>query len=79
MCLAVPVKVLQIDGLRAQVELGGLTRQASITLVPDVKVGDYVLLHAGYAIQKLDEEEAEETLRLFAELEESIADHTQPD
>ena len=70
MCLAVPVKVLQIDGLKALVELGGLTRQASLMLVPDTRVGDYVLLHAGFAIQKLDEKEAEETLRLFAEIAE---------
>ena len=73
MCLAVPVKVLQIDGLKALVELGGLARQASLMLVPDTKVGDYVLLHAGFAIQKLDEKEAEETIRLFAEIAEGVA------
>ncbi len=72
MCLAVPVKVLKIDGLKALVELGGLARQASIMLVPDTQVGDYVLLHAGFAIQKLDEKEAEETIRLFAELAEGM-------
>jgi len=72
MCLAVPVKILEIDGQKALVELGGLARQASIMLVPDVKVGDYVLLHAGFAIQKLDEKEAEETIRLFAELAEGM-------
>ncbi len=74
MCLAVPVKVVQIDGLKALMELGGLTYQASIMLVPDTQVGDYVLLHAGFAIQKLDEKEAEETLRLFAEIAEGMAD-----
>ncbi len=74
MCLAVPVRVLQIDGLKAVVELGGLTRQASIMLVPDTEVGDYVLLHAGFAIQKLNEREAEETIRLFAEIAERVAD-----
>ena len=68
MCLAVPVRVLKIDGLKALVELGGLARQASIMLVPDTQVGDYILLHAGFAIQKLDEKEAEETIRLFAEI-----------
>ena len=71
MCLAVPVKVLQMDGLKALVELGGLALQVSIMLVPDTQVGDYVLLHAGFAIQKLDEKDAEETLRLFAEIAES--------
>jgi len=72
MCLAVPVRVLKIDGLKALVELGGLTRQASIMLVPDTQVGDYVLLHAGFAIQKLDEKEAEETIRLFAEIAQGV-------
>lgn len=68
MCLAVPAKAVKIDGLMALVELGGLARQASIMLVPDVRIGDYVLLHAGFAIQKLDEKEAEETIRLFTEM-----------
>ncbi len=72
MCLAVPVRVLQIDGQKALVELGGLARQTSIMLVPDTQVGDYVLLHAGFAIQKLDEREAEETMRLFAEIAEGM-------
>ncbi len=74
MCLAVPVRVLKIDGLKAIVELGGLTRQASLMLVPDTQVGDYVLLHAGFAIQKLDEREANETISLFAEIAEGVAD-----
>ena len=74
MCLAVPVRVVQIEGMKAQVELGGLTRPISIMLVPDTQVGDYVLLHAGFAIQKLDEKEAEETLRLFAEIDEKALD-----
>ena len=73
MCLAVPVKVLEIDGEIALVGLGGLARQASLMLVPDTRVGDYVLLHAGFAIQKLDEKEAEETIRLFAEMAEGDA------
>jgi hydrogenase expression/formation protein HypC len=73
MCLAVPVRVLKIDGLKALMELGGLAREASIMLVPDTQVGDYILLHAGFAIQKLDEKEAEETIRLFAELAEGMA------
>ena len=74
MCLAVPVKVLEIDGEKAMVELGGLVRPASLMLVPDTQVGDYVLLHAGFAIQRLDETEAEETLRLFAEIAEGVED-----
>ena len=50
------------------VELGGLTRQANVMLVPDLHVGDYVLLHAGFAIQSLNEAEAQETLDLLAEI-----------
>jgi len=68
MCLAIPVKVIAIEDDMAVVELGGVTRRASLMLVPETKVGDYVLLHAGFAIQRLDEEEAQETLRLFAEM-----------
>ena len=77
MCLAVPVKVVEIDGQNAKVELGGLTRQANITLVPDTRVGDYILLHAGYAIQRLDEKEAEETLSLFNEMAKAAGDYPQ--
>jgi len=68
MCLAVPAKVISITGQIAQVELGGLTRQANIMLVPGLRLGDYVLLHAGFAIQTLDEADARETLELLAEI-----------
>ncbi len=68
MCLAVPVLVQKVDGSEGFVEIGGVTRSVSLTLTPGVKPGDYVLLHAGFAISILDEEEAEETLRLFNEM-----------
>jgi len=68
MCLAVPAKVISIAGQIAQVELGGLTRQANIMLVSGLRLGDYVLLHAGFAIQTLDEADARETLELLAEI-----------
>ena len=68
MCLAVPAKVVSISGQIAQVELGGLTRQANIMLVPGLRLGDFVLLHAGFAIQTLDEADARETLELLAEI-----------
>ena len=68
MCLAVPAKVVSITGQIAQVELGGLTRQANIMLVPGLRLGDFVLLHAGFAIQTLDEVDARETLELLAEI-----------
>jgi hydrogenase expression/formation protein HypC len=74
MCLAVPVKVKSIQGEEAEVESGGTTYKASIRLTPEVKIGDYVLLHTGYAISIVDKEEAEETLALFRELEQVLID-----
>ena len=72
MCLAVPARVIEMrDGLLGLVELGGVVREASFMLLPDVAVGDYVLLHAGYALQKVDTVDAEETLRLLAEMVEA--------
>lgn len=68
MCLAIPVLVKSIDGRLAEVEVGGVSRRVSIWLTPEVTVGDYVLLHTGYAISIIDEDEAEETLKLLAEM-----------
>jgi len=68
MCLAVPVQVVSIEGSEAEVEIGGVKRQVSIMLTPEVKVGDYVLLHTGYAINVIDEAEAQETLKLLTEM-----------
>ena len=70
MCLAIPMRITQIDGGRATIEADGLVQHTSLALVPEAGVGDYVLVHAGYAITVLDEEEADERLKLFAELEE---------
>lgn len=68
MCLAVPVKVISIEGSQAQVDIGGTGRLISILMTPEAKVGDYVLLHTGYAISVVDEAEARETLKLFEEM-----------
>lgn len=68
MCLAIPALVKSINGRQAEVEVGGVGRKVSIWLTPEVKVGDYVLLHTGYAISIINEAEAEETLRLLQEL-----------
>ena len=68
MCLAIPAKIISIDNQRATVEVGGLTRDASVVLLPDAGLGDYVLMHAGFAISLVDEEEALETIRLFEQL-----------
>jgi hydrogenase expression/formation protein HypC len=68
MCLAIPAKIKSIKEDEAKVDFGeGVLREVNITLV-NAKVGDYVLVHAGYAIQVLDEEEAQETLRLWNEI-----------
>jgi hydrogenase expression/formation protein HypC len=68
MCLAVPALIKHIEGKEAEAEIGGITRRISLWLTPEARVGDYVLLHTGYAISVLDEEEAKETLRLFEEM-----------
>lgn len=68
MCIAVPGQVTGIDRYNmATVDFGGTTKSASADLVPDVAVGDYVLVHAGFIINVLDEEDARETLKLFEE------------
>ena len=68
MCLAVPVKIVSIDGEQAETEIAGVKRRVSIVLTPEAKIGDYVLLHTGYAISVLDQAEAEETLKLLEEI-----------
>jgi len=68
MCLAIPALIKFIDDKEAEAELGGITRRISLWLTPEAKVGDYVLLHTGYAIGVLDQEEAEETLKLLREI-----------
>ena len=68
MCLAIPAQIKSIEGFEAEVEVGGVSRKASIMLTPEARVGDYVLLHTGYAINVIDEEEAAETLKLLEEM-----------
>jgi len=68
MCLAIPARVMSVKGEKAQVDFGeGVLRDVNVTLV-EAKVGEYVLVHAGYAIQKMDEKEAKETLALWNEI-----------
>ncbi|MDY4040854.1 MAG: HypC/HybG/HupF family hydrogenase formation chaperone [Collinsella sp.] len=75
MCLAVPGKVQSIDAARrATVDMLGVTREASLRLVPEAQVGDYVLVHAGFGIQVIDAQEAHETLELLREMPEVLAD-----
>ena len=70
MCLAIPALIKSIEGHQAEVDIDGVTREVSIQLTPEVKVGDYVLLHTGYAINVIDAVEAEETLKLLRKLSE---------
>ena len=68
MCLAIPARVIDIDGSTARVSIEEVEYTASLLLLDNVKPGDYVMLHAGFAIEKVDPEEAEETLRLLNEI-----------
>ena len=68
MCLAVPGKITSIEENNAEVDFSGIKRSVSLDLVPDAKKNDYVLVHAGFAIQVLEPEEAAETLKLFQEI-----------
>lgn len=68
MCLAVPGKITSLKGSSAEVNFNGVSRAVSLDLVPAAKRGDYVLVHAGFAIQVLEPKEAEETLKLFEEI-----------
>ena len=67
MCIAVPMKVIEIKDDMGVVENRGIRREVGIMLLDDLKINDWVLIHAGFAISKLDQEEAEETLRLLVE------------
>ena len=71
MCLAIPAVIKSINGQQAVADIEGVTRDISLELTPEAKVGDYVLLHTGYAISIIDAEEAEETLKLLREMSEA--------
>lgn len=74
MCLALPAKVVELlPADQAVIDLGGVRKEISMALVEDVAVGDYVIVHVGYALNKLDPEEAERTLALFAEMGQQAA------
>jgi hydrogenase expression/formation protein HypC len=67
MCLAVPLKLIQVDGEHGVVELGGIRRKVNLAFVEGAQPGDYVVVHTGFAITRMDEAEAAETLRLLNE------------
>jgi hydrogenase expression/formation protein HypC len=71
MCLAIPAKVLSVDGVTAKVSIEDVEYTASLLLLNDVNPGDFIMLHAGFAIEKVDAAEAAETLRLLNEIEQN--------
>jgi hydrogenase expression/formation protein HypC len=83
MCLAIPGKVVEIESeshpKMGKVSFGGILRQVCLDWVPDVKVGEYVIVHVGFAISKMDEKEAMETLQLFDEIEASLGEPRPPE
>lgn len=68
MCLAIPMKIKNISGDFAKVETGRLTRTVNIQMLPGIKEGDYVIVHAGFALEKIDPQKAKETLRFVNEI-----------
>lgn len=72
MCLAVPLKLIEISGKDAVAEKDGIRRKVRLDFIPDPKIGEYVIVHAGFAIERLSEEQAEEDLMMWKELEEAI-------
>ncbi|MBO5762703.1 MAG: HypC/HybG/HupF family hydrogenase formation chaperone [Lentisphaeria bacterium] len=73
MCVAIPMKVVELlEGNRARLEYGGVERSANVRLLDDCRVGDYVLVHAGYAIEKIAPEAAEENLRALEDMKREL-------
>ena len=74
MCLSIPAKIVSINGNTAEVSAGGTIFTAGLHMIENVKIGDYILLHAGFAIQKISETDAAETIKLLNELRDSQFD-----
>jgi len=72
MCIAVPLEVVEIKDNIARARFGDSSREVHLDIIDEVKVGDFILVHAGFAIEKLDKEEAEKTLSLFKEITDEI-------
>jgi hydrogenase expression/formation protein HypC len=68
MCLAIPMKLIKIEGNKGIVELSGIKKEISLDLLSKVEIGDYLIIHAGFAIEKLNEEEAKKTLSIWEEI-----------
>ena len=79
MCLAIPMEIIEVDGDTATCAVDSVTVKASLSLVPEAKIGDWAIIHAGFAIEILDEAEARETIRLFEEMEKAYLDSNDRD
>jgi hydrogenase expression/formation protein HypC len=78
MCLGVPAKIINVDGRFADADIDGVVLRIGIQLLDDVKPGDFVLIHSGYALEKLDQEAANETINLIRKLEKFNSDNPPP-
>ena len=78
MCLAVPAKLVELEGEQGVADMHGNRVAVSTTLVPEAELGDWILIHAGFAIQRLDAKEAEETWAVLEDLGQAIADEESP-
>jgi len=72
MCLSIPARIVSVNGSMGEVTAGGTIFKAGLHMIENAKAGDYILLHAGFAIQKISEKEAEETLKLIKEMKDSL-------
>jgi hydrogenase expression/formation protein HypC len=72
MCLSIPARIVSVNGSMAEVSAGGTIFKAGLQMIENAQVGDYILLHAGFAIQKISESEAAETLKLLKEMKDSL-------
>ncbi len=79
MCLAIPSKIIEIDNNMGKIDVAGVQREASLLLLEDPRVGDWVIVHAGFAIQKIDEAVAQESLRYLREAAQLLVDDEDPD
>jgi hydrogenase expression/formation protein HypC len=72
MCLAIPMRLIEIDGAAGVAEVDGVTRRVRLDLLPEVVLGDYILIHAGLAIARVDPDDAQETLSLLRTLADEV-------
>jgi hydrogenase expression/formation protein HypC len=69
MCLAIPGKIISVKNKIADVDFGGVKRKVGMDLLPDAKIGDYIIVHAGFAIQIIDEKDAKERIKIFEKIQ----------